>query len=89
LKQIWVVTTVSAFRYKHLGHKCPDPVTANFRSYCDLGALTEQLEQLMSDFLKNRPSKMKSEFREMMNIKSMQSHSHPGEPVGLLAAQVS
>jgi len=43
----------------------------------------------MSDFLKSRPSKMKSEFREMMHIKSVQSHSHPGEPVGLLAAQVS
>jgi hypothetical protein len=72
-----------------LGRKCPDPVTANFRSYRDFGALTEQLEQLMSDFLKSRPSKMKSEFREMMYIKSMQSHSDPGEPVGLLAAQVS
>jgi hypothetical protein len=69
--------------------KCPDPVTTNFRSYRDFGAVAEQLEQLMSDFLKSRPSKMKSEFREMMYIKSMQSYSHPGEPVGLLAAQVS
>jgi hypothetical protein len=43
----------------------------------------------MSDFLKSRPYERKSEFREMMHIKSMQSHSHPGEPVGLLAAQVS
>ena len=43
----------------------------------------------MSDFLKSKPSTMKSEFREMMHVKSMQSHSHPGEPVGLLAAQVS
>jgi hypothetical protein len=85
----FVVTAVSAFRYIHLGRKCPDPVTANFHSYCDFGALTEQLEQLMSDFLKSRPCKMKSEFLEMMHIKSLQSHSHPGEPVGLLAAQVS
>lgn len=74
-------------RYKHLCCKCPDPVTTNFRSYRDFGAVAEQLEQLMSDFLKSRPSKMKSEFREMMYIKSMQSYSHPGEPVGLLAAQ--
>jgi hypothetical protein len=43
----------------------------------------------MSDFLKSRNSKMKSEFHEMMYIKSLQSHSHPGEPVGLLAAQVT
>jgi hypothetical protein len=79
----------SAFRYSSLGLKCPDPVTAVFRGYHDFGTLTEQLEQLVSDYLKNRPSNLKSEFCEMMSVKSMQSYSHPGEPVGLLAAQVS
>jgi hypothetical protein len=42
----------------------------------------------MSDYLENRPSEVESEFYEMMYVKSMQSYSHPGEPVGLLAAQV-
>jgi hypothetical protein len=45
------------------------------------------LEQLVNDSLKNQTSEVKSDFRDVMFIKSMQSHSHPGEPVGLLAAQ--
>ncbi|KDR17997.1 DNA-directed RNA polymerase I subunit RPA1, partial [Zootermopsis nevadensis] len=74
-------------RYSSVGLKCPDPVTAYFRCYREFGALTEKLEQLMNDYLKNRPSKTKHEFCEMMFVKSLQSHSDPGEPVGLLAAQ--
>jgi hypothetical protein len=42
----------------------------------------------MNDSLKNRTSKVKSDFRDVMFMKSMQSQSDPGEPVGLLAAQV-
>jgi hypothetical protein len=79
---------VSAYRYNHAGLKCPDPVTTHFRGYRDFGALTEQLEQLVNDSLKDRASEVKSDFRDVMFIKSMQSQSHPGEPVGLLAAQV-
>nr|CAD7199685.1 unnamed protein product [Timema douglasi] len=67
-------------KWKH----CPDPVTADFRSDCDYGALTEHLEGLMADYKK---SKDWDTLHRMISLKSMLSLTPPGEPVGLLAAQ--
>nr|CAD7262935.1 unnamed protein product [Timema shepardi] len=67
-------------KWKH----CPDPVTADFRSDCDYGALTEHLEGLMADYKK---SKDWNTLHRMISLKSMLSLTPPGEPVGLLAAQ--
>ncbi|CAG2065024.1 unnamed protein product, partial [Timema podura] len=63
---------------------CPDPVTADFRSDCDYGALTEHLEGLLADYKK---SKDWDTLHRMISLKSMLSLTPPGEPVGLLAAQ--
>ncbi|XP_069699170.1 DNA-directed RNA polymerase I subunit RPA1-like isoform X4 [Periplaneta americana] len=77
--------TIETYNYKAL--RCADPVSAEFQGDRDFGAITEKLDSLMDDYLKERHSCRKSEFRHLMSVKSMLSHVHPGEPVGLLAAQ--
>ncbi|XP_069690249.1 DNA-directed RNA polymerase I subunit RPA1-like isoform X6 [Periplaneta americana] len=77
--------TIETYNYKAL--RCADPVSAEFQGDRDFGAITEKLDSLMDEYLKERHSCRKSEFRHLMSVKSMLSHVHPGEPVGLLAAQ--
>ncbi|PSN44886.1 hypothetical protein C0J52_06198 [Blattella germanica] len=76
-------------RYTNESRRCPDPVSADFQVDRDFGAITEQLDLLMTDYLKTRTCEHKKEFRNMMYVKSMQASSQPGDPVGLLAAQMT
>lgn len=65
---------------------CPDPVTSRFQPDCNFGSLSEYVEGLMKNYLKNAPEKS-DEFEDLIAVKSMKSLVAPGEPVGLLAAQ--
>ncbi|KAJ9577717.1 hypothetical protein L9F63_005710, partial [Diploptera punctata] len=74
-------------RYHEESQPCPDPVSADFVVGRDFGALTEQLEELMNEHMGNSPRRQKKEFHKLMSIKSLLSACHPGDPVGVLAAQ--
>ena len=76
------------YRYYTESNQCRDPISSDFQVDRDFGAITEQLEKLMTDYLEERACRRKREFRQMISVKSMKSSCPPGEPVGLLAAQV-
>lgn len=67
---------------------CPAPVSSVYQPDCHLGALNEHLLDMVENFNKDiRSKKKKRQFLESIQYKAMQSMCHPGEPVGLLAAQ--
>ncbi|KAJ9578155.1 hypothetical protein L9F63_024983 [Diploptera punctata] len=74
-------------RYHEKSQPCPDPVSADFVVGRDFGALTEQLKELMKEHVGNSPRRQKKEFQKLMSIKSLLSACHPGDAVGMLAAQ--
>lgn len=68
--------------------KCPDPIDSCFQPDANYGAINERIEKILEDFKPSRRMKKKREFSNVMKLKVMQSMCSPGEPVGLLAAQV-
>lgn len=67
---------------------CPPPVSSIYQPDCHLGALNEHLVDIVDKYNKDIPSKKeRKHFLEIIQFKAMQSMCHPGEPVGLLAAQ--
>lgn len=68
---------------------CPDPVNAVFQPDHHYGSLNEHLSGLLDDFSKDMSKKDSKDADSMMKLKTMQSYCAPGEPVGLLAAQVT
>ncbi|KAL4705922.1 hypothetical protein ACJJTC_017504 [Scirpophaga incertulas] len=72
---------------------CPDPIPSAFSPEYKFGVINENLEDLVKNYLKNRPVSPfhkytdKEHFEEVMNAKYLSSMAAPGEPVGLLAAQ--
>ncbi|XP_063236510.1 DNA-directed RNA polymerase I subunit RPA1 [Bacillus rossius redtenbacheri] len=67
--------------------RCPDPVAAAVSPARTLGAVTEQLEQVMAQYRGGKLASGRDPFQDMVYLKSLTSLAVPGEPVGLLAAQ--
>lgn len=65
----------------------PDTVNSKFQADCYFGSINERLASVVDDFKTNMKSGQKS-FDDMIKMKAMNSLCPPGEPVGLLAAQV-
>jgi DNA-directed RNA polymerase I subunit RPA1 len=61
--------------------RAPEPVTSKLRPDSCFGSISEFMEDLSNNFTKN------TDFRQLINVKSMTALAAPGEPVGLLAAQ--
>lgn len=68
--------------------RCPDTPNSLFQPDCYYGSLNERLMGLMEQFGESRKGKRRREFQDMVKMKAMRSLCAPGEPVGLLAAQV-
>lgn len=80
--------TICFLSFEKICRKCPDPVASTFQPDANFGAFNERIEKLLEDFKPSRRMKKKREFSNVMKLKVMQSMCAPGEPVGLLAAQV-
>lgn len=65
---------------------CPDPVVSRYQQDCNFGSLSEHVESLMVNYMKNLDID-KKQFENVISVKSMKSLASPGEPVGLIAAQ--
>lgn len=65
---------------------CPDPVASKYQSDAHFGAHSENIEKLITNYLKSGNEKNPM-FNDVIAMKSMRSLVAPGEPVGLLAAQ--
>ncbi|XP_078050334.1 RNA polymerase I subunit RpI1 isoform X1 [Augochlora pura] len=71
-------------------NRCPDPVTSLYRQDLDFGVLSEQIENLIDEYIANKSINSqikKSDLRDLISMKIMKIVCPPGEPVGLLAAQ--
>lgn len=79
---------VFRFSFKQFCEPCPDPLDCVFQPDANFGAVNERIERLLEDFQPFKRKRAKKEFRNLMKLKVMQSMCPPGEPVGLLAAQV-
>jgi len=77
-------------RYEKSSKGCPDPISSRFSLNRDFGAITEKLESVVHKHIVNRDLSEKEggKFEELIAQKSMTSQADPGEPVGILAAQV-
>ncbi|XP_014216995.1 DNA-directed RNA polymerase I subunit RPA1 [Copidosoma floridanum] len=73
--------------YKAQGAKCPEPINSRFWQHRTFGVLSEKLEDLLENYVKNKPDMNKSDLRDLISAKVMTTLCQPGEPVGLLAAQ--
>lgn len=72
--------------------RCPDPAQSVASPNLKFGTISERLDELIKNYLKNRSTSSKTnteeeKFSEIMNAKFLASLAAPGEPVGLLAAQ--
>ncbi|GAB6022197.1 DNA-directed RNA polymerase I subunit RPA1 [Chamberlinius hualienensis] len=76
-------------RYKKKVSKYCDPTLAVYNPEQHLGAISEKLDSIIESYVKNQKLKDLSseDFRDMMHYKIQSSVCHPGEAVGLLAAQ--
>lgn len=71
--------------------RCPDTLNSLFQPDCYFGSLTDALLDLMEEFgeeQKKKRGRKRREFEDMLKLKAMNGLCCPGEPVGLLAAQV-
>lgn len=80
--------------------RCPDPVISAMRPHRTLGSVSEQLDDLIGNYIKNNRDGLikrgkkfghklldREMFRNMIHYRALRSLAQPGEPVGLLAAQ--
>lgn len=67
---------------------CPVPLNAVYQPDVFYGSINERLSGLLKSCNLKKKSQRK-EFHNMLKLKAMQSLCDPGEPVGLLAAQVN
>lgn len=69
---------------------CPDPLNSLYQADSHYGSINERMEVLIDKFnSKNLKKKDKKTFENILKLKTMQSYCSAGEPVGLLAAQVT
>lgn len=78
--------------WREINKICPRTITSQYRPDEALGALTERMESLILHYLDNRSREShrqvkKKEIKNMMYLKSIEALCHPGEPVGVIAAQ--
>lgn len=66
---------------------CPEPVVANYPPHTNFGSISESLEKLLADYVKEHPQLDTEGMGELIKLKGMSALAAPGEPVGLLAAQ--
>lgn len=66
---------------------CPEPVNSKFQPDCYFGSLNDHLISLVEKNKREKKSEQRS-FENMLKLKAISSLCAPGEPVGLLAAQV-
>lgn len=87
-------------KYQKYTSYCPDPINSKFQSDVHFGAISEKMDDIIADYIKNNPFSLLAssddeesskvsplEFRRTINSHYMKSLCHPGEAVGLLAAQ--
>lgn len=75
-------------RYEKMCWKTPDTLVSRFQPDRNYGAITERMDQLISNYLKTRKGEVKEKtVRGLVCEKVLSSLCPPGEPVGLLAAQ--
>lgn len=74
-------------RFKKRCVQLPDPITAKLQPDAHFYSITEKLEELIDNYMKEDDTISRSCLKDMIGLKSMASYCHPGEPVGLLAAQ--
>lgn len=80
-------------RQQFIQKRCPDPIQSKLAPEMKLGAINEQLDDVIQNYLKKREISPyleytdKNQFNEIMSAKYLASMADPGEPVGLLAAQ--
>lgn len=68
---------------------CPDPLNSVFQPDTVFGALSDNLYSLMESIMPDGKKKEAKSVQNMLKLKAMRSLCVPGEPVGLLAAQVN
>lgn len=74
-------------KYSKKCQPCPDPVVSKYQPDNMLGSLNEHIESLVHAFSKKNADK-KDVIENVISVKAMCALTAPGEPVGLLAAQV-
>lgn len=80
-------------RQQYARKSCPDPIPSKLSPEYKFGVISEHLDSLIHNYLKNRKENSymerteKDKFVDIMNAKYLESMAAPGEPVGLLAAQ--
>lgn len=67
--------------------RCPDTVNSKFQADSFFGSVNERLVSFVDEFESGEKGGEKK-FDDMIKMKAMNSLCPPGEPVGLLAAQV-
>ena len=72
--------------YNQISKPCPNPLSSKFRTDGDYGVITENLENLMNDYIKKTQTN-KGTLKHLLYVKSLKSQCPAGEPVGILAAQ--
>lgn len=87
--KLWlIIKFVYVDSYEKVGRHCPDPVSSKFRLDRDFGALSETLEALIEAETKRGGKETEEALRELVYHKSLAAQCPPGDPVGVLAAQV-
>ena len=85
-------------QYMKVAKPCPDPITSVFRPDLHLGSISENLDSIIFKYMNENPHHLlnnsmdplsisSSEYERSMNSYYMKCLCHPGEAVGLLAAQ--
>lgn len=74
-------------RFKKRCLQLPNPITAKLQPDVHFYSITEKLEELINNYMKEHDTVSRSIVKDMIGLKSIASYCPPGEPVGLLAAQ--
>ncbi|XP_070563725.1 DNA-directed RNA polymerase I subunit RPA1-like [Ptychodera flava] len=99
LSELWRTTSDKQKYSKHCG-RCPDPVLSQLQPDLHFGNTSEKFTKMVESYISANPHRLlctqkdvsntrltADQFRTMMNMKYLTSLCHPGEAVGLLAAQ--
>lgn len=75
-------------RFYKLLRRTPDPLVSKYQSDRYFGSITEKLDKLIDNYIKQNKHRVnEKQMKSMMYQKAMSSLCQPGEAVGLVAAQ--
>jgi hypothetical protein len=75
--------------YSKLSKQCPDPILSIYSPHTYFGSISEHVEGLLLNYLRNKTNREDDEelVRKMISAKFVKSLAQPGESVGIVAAQ--